>query len=342
MERLLMLALLIAAPALAQDKKISELPDGSPPQATDAIPIARSGSNYRLPFSAFATAFTGGTITTPILASAFDNCATPPYSFTGDATTGLCSTAGGSVHLRSNGTNQLSVDAGGSCVYNPSVADPAGNYERVCMRWNSGLSRFDFFSEKGGTGTARHLRIGTNATGADVQFMSNSAVRWELLSTTGNFQPVSDDAYSVGLTGKALQFIGARRGLAGSKSKNLTTGSPTSVWAVIVPTDDWRDATFEYAAWCSDGTAHILRRGQVYFAAVAEGTTVTCPTPTEVGTPQTASTSGSFTLFTWGCTTGTNTATIELTATCSLTETALSLSFFPHSLSNATLTYTYP
>jgi len=54
MKRLLMLALLIAAPGLAQDTKISALPDGSPGQATDAIPIARAGANYRLPFSAFA------------------------------------------------------------------------------------------------------------------------------------------------------------------------------------------------------------------------------------------------------------------------------------------------
>lgn len=47
------LALLFYAPAVAQDKKISELPDGSPGLATDAIPIARGTGNYRLPFSAF-------------------------------------------------------------------------------------------------------------------------------------------------------------------------------------------------------------------------------------------------------------------------------------------------
>lgn len=56
MKRLLMLALLIATPAVAQNKKISELPDGSPGQAGDMIPIARAscpGGNCRLPFSAW-------------------------------------------------------------------------------------------------------------------------------------------------------------------------------------------------------------------------------------------------------------------------------------------------
>ena len=70
MKRLLLLTLLIAAPAYAQDTKISALPDGSPGQATDAIPIARAGANYRLPFSAFATGFlplTGGTMTGPLV-----------------------------------------------------------------------------------------------------------------------------------------------------------------------------------------------------------------------------------------------------------------------------------
>jgi len=99
----------LAGTGFAADKKISALPDGSPGQATDAIPIARAGANYRLPFSAFAASFSGGTITSPILAPAFDNCTTPPYSFTGDTTTGLCSSADGVVHLRSNGVNVFSV-----------------------------------------------------------------------------------------------------------------------------------------------------------------------------------------------------------------------------------------
>jgi len=53
MKRLLLLVLLIAAPGLAQDTKISALPNGSPGQATDAIPIACAGANYRLAGSDF-------------------------------------------------------------------------------------------------------------------------------------------------------------------------------------------------------------------------------------------------------------------------------------------------
>jgi hypothetical protein len=53
---LVVLLLLAALPALGQSQKISELPDGSPAQATDMIPIARAGANYYLPFNAFLTA----------------------------------------------------------------------------------------------------------------------------------------------------------------------------------------------------------------------------------------------------------------------------------------------
>jgi len=60
MKRLLLLTLLIAGTAFAQSTKISDLPDGSPGQATDAIPIARAGANYKLPFSAFAPTWVGG------------------------------------------------------------------------------------------------------------------------------------------------------------------------------------------------------------------------------------------------------------------------------------------
>src|SRR3989304_1946463 len=51
----------------------------------------------------------GCTFSMPILGPAYDNCATPPYSFQGDPTTGLCSSADGVVHLRSNGVNVFSV-----------------------------------------------------------------------------------------------------------------------------------------------------------------------------------------------------------------------------------------
>src|SRR5512145_1631661 len=45
--------LLISTGLYAQDKKISELPSGSPAQLGDALPIARAGANYRLAGSDF-------------------------------------------------------------------------------------------------------------------------------------------------------------------------------------------------------------------------------------------------------------------------------------------------
>jgi hypothetical protein len=51
--------LALAAPLAAQDRKISDLTSGSPAQAADMIPIARSGANYRLAGSDFCLIVAG-------------------------------------------------------------------------------------------------------------------------------------------------------------------------------------------------------------------------------------------------------------------------------------------
>lgn len=105
------------APATAQ--KISDLPDGSPGAAGDLIPIARTGSNFYLPFSAFSASFNGGTFTAPLLGPVSLCDTAPPYSFTGRTTLGLCSPAAETVEVTAtNGSlNAVGhVDTAGSGV----------------------------------------------------------------------------------------------------------------------------------------------------------------------------------------------------------------------------------
>lgn len=85
----LILLLLLASPLYAQDKKISELTSGSPVQAADMIPIARSGANFRLAGSDFL--YTGG----PGV-----GCATPPYNFAADTNAGMCLYTGNEIRLQ--------------------------------------------------------------------------------------------------------------------------------------------------------------------------------------------------------------------------------------------------
>jgi len=257
----------------------------------------------------------------------------------------LCAAAGvvGQVNYSAAGiaglTSGTTIDSTkGLCVYN-TVADPLGNYERVCLAWNSGIGRFEVKTEKGGTGTVRGLRIAAG-TGQDLQLGGNAATTWEILSSTGNLQPAADDTRSLGLNGKGLQFVNARRGFMGSKPKTLAEASATNVVQFSVATDNFADATLQYAAFCSDGTNHLLRRGAVYVAAVAEGTTVTTLSPTEVGTPIVASVGGgTFSAFTWDTSTTNNNVMVRLTATCSLTQTTLDLYHRPDTL-NSVATYT--
>ena len=56
---------------------------------------------------------TGGacTFTTPILSVAADNCAAPPFSFSGDATSGICSSAAGTIKIRTGAADRLTINS---------------------------------------------------------------------------------------------------------------------------------------------------------------------------------------------------------------------------------------
>jgi hypothetical protein len=53
----------------------------------------------------------GGAPSYPLAAPAADNCTTPPYSFTSDATTGVCSPVTSQIAVRLSGTNRVTFSS---------------------------------------------------------------------------------------------------------------------------------------------------------------------------------------------------------------------------------------
>ncbi len=99
MKKLTLLLLLLCASVSAQDQKISDLTSGSPVQATDMIPIARAGANFRLAGSDFLSSAGGAT-----------GCVTPAFSFLADTDAGVCLTSADSVILQTGAaTGRLQI-----------------------------------------------------------------------------------------------------------------------------------------------------------------------------------------------------------------------------------------
>lgn len=110
MKKLLAVLLLLASPLLAQDVKISNLTSGSPVQATDMIPIARGGANFRLAGSDFLSSAGGAT-----------GCTTPPFSFTADTNAGMCISAANQLVLQTGASNPRGVLSLAYAAANPNV-----------------------------------------------------------------------------------------------------------------------------------------------------------------------------------------------------------------------------
>ena len=110
MKKLVLLLLLLGASVSAQDKKISDLTSGSPAQASDMIPIARAGANFRLAGSDFLSS-AGGTFTNQLLGPA--SATTPSFSFTGDTSTGISRPFAGMVGLLAGGLTSIYASSAG-------------------------------------------------------------------------------------------------------------------------------------------------------------------------------------------------------------------------------------
>lgn len=101
----------------------------------------------------------------------------------------------------------------------------------------------------------------------------------------------------------------------------LTESSATAVLDVAVASGTAAGGTVWYTIRAADATDFQSLRGQVQWAAVNKGGTLTC-TPGLVGTEVAAVSTGTLT-NTASCTTGTNSISINLNAVSSLTQTTL-------------------
>lgn len=113
-------------------------------------------------------------------------------------------------------------------------------------------------------------------------------------------------------------------GNAGRMIKTLTETTNTSAFQFPVASDAGAGGVVDFTVFASDGTIQQTLTGMLQYSAVAEGTTVTCATPTTAGTALNAVTAGTLTC-TYACAAGTNTATIQFNCTSSATQTTLAL-----------------
>lgn len=281
--------LLIAAPGFAQDKKISALPDGSPGQATDAIPIARAGTNYRLPFSAFTSGATGFYSTS----LGIGNTSAAPYA-------NLFGDVANTLTLRNGGT--VGAPAGQSFIIN-NFCDGAAcvtGYDRAELGWSRTANAFTIGTYAAGTGAYRALRL-ISATG------------YVVLDSSGIING-TDDAYALGIS--SLRWTGAylTRWIQGSRSKTLTDNTATAFVRLSVADDDYEGCGVVYTAYAEDTAtdARQTRTGRVYVAILNNSGTETAVFST--GDSAVAATAGTFT-----CTFDGNSGaadTIDLRATC--------------------------
>lgn len=133
--------------------------------------------------------FSGGV---SLLAPAADNCTTPPFSFTGDATTGVCSSAAGTVNLRTAGANSFSLSATVATLTVP-VLFPNGS------------------------AAAPGIAFATNP-GSGFQYISSSAFNW------GNNGTTSGALRTIGISLKSAGTLGWSQSSAPTGGDDLVIG----------------------------------------------------------------------------------------------------------------------
>lgn len=119
MKRLTWLLLILPALAGAQTIEVTST-DGLTKTITVSVPGPAGADGAAGPAG---PAFTGGTLTTAVLGAAANNCAAPPFSFDGDATTGVCSTAAGTMNLYTTGVSRLALTSTAATFTGPVFFD---------------------------------------------------------------------------------------------------------------------------------------------------------------------------------------------------------------------------
>jgi hypothetical protein len=184
--------------------------------ATPVTVLAQGSAYPPGPGSGGGTSFTGGAITAPILGPAADNCLAPPYSFTGDATSGVCSSATAVVVVRTSGANRLSISTTAITSTLP-VLGPSGTV---------GAPSFTFSTDTSNdTGL---YRIGENSLG-----ISSGGTNVATINATSSFLQGGGSSYvNVQPT---LSILWGQNGTTSTRvrANSFTLGSPVIDFEVI-------------------------------------------------------------------------------------------------------------
>jgi hypothetical protein len=301
---------------------------------TTAVPVAVGGGG----------SFSGGAITTSILGPAADNCATPPYSFTGDTNTGICTRTADTVSFWTAGAEAGTI-SGAAFVHGSAAANT-----RFLLVNSNGVSvrqgmRFQWGASSGDAGGAADTIIGREATGVvqmgdDVNGVAVAQVIKAHDGVTGTdiaganmtvacgrgtgAGTACDSILQTGTalgTGTAAQTLVTRYQAEGGL-RALTDATATTVITVTTGNDLSCGGTLFFTVEAADAANQQATSGSVNFAAAdnAAGAGGEACAAAVTGTNAAAATSGTLTV-TADATTGTDLCNIRLTATGSLTET---------------------
>lgn len=219
--------------------------------------------------------FTGGTITSPILAPAADNCSAVPYSFGGSTTTGLCAVSAniGALHSGapvlafqqgtvfvpsgvgfvftdgSYGASQstrLTRGATGTLWQRSVVATSQAqeyhwtNFYTDGSNYQGGVlktsaSGIEIAAETAGSG-ADNLDVTIRAAGSGAVKLVANGYGWGVDAGTGiPWLPILDDGQPIGSPTFRPMHVYISRSIQGSKTKTLTESSATTFVTVAVP-----------------------------------------------------------------------------------------------------------
>jgi len=277
---------------------------------------------------------TGGacSFTVPILAPAADNCAAPPFSSTGDPTTGFCSSAVGTATVRAAGTNRMLCNAT-ACTFTAPILElrdganaetfnvyntytDASNYERASLRFESGV--FVLGSQRAGSGSIQNalLSVASNST---VGLRSGTKVLWWYDTIDSLY---GSTATTIGRADILLKGVYSGEFTSGGKSQALTdAAAATPSLTIAVATNGWIDGELIWAATSSSGADQLIATGSSRFWGSATGSTPVCGL-NKIGTDGEGHSGGANTLVcTWTNLVSTTNCALSVTCTNDLAGT---------------------
>lgn len=307
----LLLPFVVVVLAVADDVNVTST-DGLTRTVTAAVtgPTGPAGAA-----GAAGPAFTGGTLTTPVLGTAADNCAAIPYSFTADATTGFCSSAASTLNFYTANNNRLGLTNTAATFTVPVLAS---NGSLTAPTYSFASAAFDgSYWEAGGFGGLRirsdgpyfilTLDPGHDSTAplSSLGFHTSTGTQLLNQATATKYAALlvkgSDPSNLLSVTsGAALNQITqtltattfsqqiALTGLpalSGCTTKALTDAAAAVSFArVAVATNGYMAGEFEWTATSTDAADQIVTFGKQPIVGVDKAGTVTCATSAQYAT----------------------------------------------------------